>query len=204
MDLFKRKAAKAMPLSYYGDPVLRKTSEDIPEITDGIRELAEHMLVTMRENDGQGLAAPQVGHNINLVTLATAPPLADEPPATSPGEMSLIPRMPMILVNPKLTDFSQETDWACEGCLSLPDLSGEVERSIFVQLTFQTLEGTTESYRCGGMLSRCLQHEIDHLNGVLYIDRMREDELKEIDTELNKLKTRTERQLKSRLKKRRK
>lgn len=195
MPIFSKKE-KPMPLCFLGDPVLREQSVDVAEITDEIREFAERMIVTMRVNNGQGLAAPQVGRNINLITLEVMGPDPDEAPPTSPGELALLNRMPLVMVNPKLTDFSNEKDVDVEGCLSLPKMSAPVERSTFVQITFQTLAGNTESYRVGGMLGRCLQHEIDHLNGVLYIDRVNEEDLKLIQPQIDRLRKQTERNLK--------
>jgi peptide deformylase len=198
MSIFSRKkkqVSKLLPLSYLGHPSLRKQSVDIEEITDEIRQLAGDMTVTMYENDGQGLAAPQVGVNLNMVALDVMMPRLDDPPATTPGELSMLPRMPLILVNPLVTDFSAETEVGVEGCLSLPEMSAPVERSIYVQLTFKTLEGRTESYRCGGMLARCLQHEIDHLNGIVYPDRVAEEDVELIRPKMDRLEKRTKKRL---------
>ena len=195
MPLFNKKD-RPLQLRFLGDPVLRQESIDIPEINDEVRELAQRMILTMRENNGQGLAAPQVGKSVNLITLEVMPPGPDEPPASSPGEVALLNRMPLVMVNPKISDESPERHWDIEGCLSLPGMSAPVERSSFIQITFQTLEGKTESYRVGGMLGRCLQHEIDHLNGTLYIDHVNEDDLKLIQNKIDRLRRRTERGLK--------
>ncbi len=172
MQLLAETKLKPLSLFYYGHPALKKKSLGIKELTPEIRELAAQMLVTVREHEGIGLAAPQVGHSLKLVLLEVPVPEEDEPHPTSPGEIALLPRMPIAMVNPELRDFSAQTGVSSEGCLSLPDIKGEVERPEFVQLTFQSLDGETVSYRCGGLLARCVQHEVDHLDGILFPERM--------------------------------
>jgi peptide deformylase len=186
---------QALPVRFCGDPVLQKRATDVPRVTPAIRELADAMLVTLAALDGIGLAAPQVGRSINLVVVNVPPPDADEPPATSPGELALLPRMPLVLVNPKLSEFSPQTVVGAEGCLSIPKLRAAVERPEFVRVTFQTLAGEPLSYRCGGLLARCLQHEVDHLNGILFVDRVPPEQLAPIAAALAALRQETQRQL---------
>ena len=147
-----------------------------------MRRLAARMVVTMQENDvvGVGLAAPQVGVNIRLIVVDTCPDEDSPPPAAplSPGEVSLNPRMPLALVNPEITWASPETTCCGEGCLSLPGVQGEVTRSARVRLNATTLDDEVIDVECGGLLARCLQHEIDHLDGVLFIDRASDEEQK--------------------------
>lgn len=179
-----------MPLCYFGHPGLKQKSVDIDDLTDSIMKLAEKMVSTVKANDGIGLAGPQVGHNINLVVLNI--PKSDEdgriPSFTSPGEMSLIPIMPLILVNPGLSQFSDQQIPYVEGCLSIPGITAEVIRPEFVQLDAKLLNGQKISYRCGGILARCLQHECDHLNGILFLDLLTPEVRKSLDSQLQELK----------------
>ena len=201
MGIFSKKTrprSRILQLSILGHPSLRKQSVDVDVVTEEIRQLAGDMVVTMYENDGQGLAAPQVGQNLKLVTLDVMPPHPEDPPATTPGELSMLPKMPMVLMNPELSDLSSDTQIGVEGCLSLPGMNAHVERSIYVQLTYQTLDGRTESYRCGGALARCLQHEVDHLNGILYPDRVMPEELELIQPKMDKLEKLTKKLLSKR------
>lgn len=172
----------------YGEPVLRETASQIAEIDDEIRDLADRMTTTMYENEtrGIGLAAPQVGVGLRLVTIDTR---GEGPPApdASPGELILEPRMPLALVNPELTPAAPATSSYCEGCLSIPEVAGDVVRPTTVRLKAQLLDGTPIDLECGGLLARCLQHEIDHLDGVMFVDRMEPDEREEIADQLRAL-----------------
>lgn len=163
-----------------GHPALRKVSLPIVTITPEVRELAARMIVTMLENEivGVGLAAPQVGVNIRLIVLNTCTDSKRCAPTLSPGELLLNPQMPLALVNPELLSVSEEMDTAEEGCLSLPEISGHVTRPLRVLLSARTLEGEGLQVECGGLLSRCLQHEIDHLDGKLFYDHLDQDEQK--------------------------
>jgi peptide deformylase len=190
-----RARTKALPVRFCGDPVLQKRSADIRQVTPAIRELADAMLATLAELDGIGLAAPQVGRRINLVVVDVPPPAPDEPLATSPGELALLPQMPLVLVNPKLGEFSEQTCLHSEGCLSIPKLRADIERPEFVRVTFQTLVGETLSHRCGGLLSRCLQHEVDHLNGILFVDHLTPERLAPIAEALENMRQLTRQQL---------
>jgi peptide deformylase len=188
--------SRLLRVATYGEPVLREKAKPIAEVTDELRELAERMTTTMYENEtkGIGLAAPQVGVSVRMVVIDTssdAPP----PPNASPGELMLEPRMPIVLINPELTPVGTETSYYNEGCLSIPGLSGDVVRPVAVRLRSELLGGAAVDVECGGLFARCLQHEIDHLDGVLFVDRMAEEDRAEIADELRAL----ERQAKKRL-----
>lgn len=197
MGLLSRlgRTSRLLRIAIYGEPVLREKAKPIPEVTDELRELAERMITTMYENEtrGIGLAAPQVGVSLRLVAIDTS---SDGPPApnASPGELLLEPRMPLILINPEITDTSAETSVYNEGCLSIPELSGDVVRPVAVRLKTQLLDGEAVDIECGGLLARCLQHEIDHLDGIMFVDRMDEGDRAEIAEDLRVL----ERQAKKR------
>lgn len=161
-----------------GHPTLRRRAEPVYAVTPEIRELASRMIVTMFENEvvGVGLAAPQVGVSTRLIALATHDPAKPVPPDASPGELVLGPRMPLALVNPEILWFSAETVTREEGCLSVPEAAGQVERPARIILRASTLDGEVLQLECGGLLGRCLQHEIDHLDGILFIDRLHDED----------------------------
>ena len=179
-----------IPLCYYGHPALKQKCSDITVITDGITKLSERMIKTLRVNEGIGLAGPQIGRNINLVVLDIPIDKKDNgsPSFTSPGEMSLLPMMPLTLINPKLSEFSANKTTYVEGCLSIPGITAEVIRSEFVQLEAKLLSGRNLNYRCGGLLARCLQHECDHLNGILFLELLPAGLRKSLDSQLQELK----------------
>lgn len=146
-----------LPILQYPDPRLARISEPVSAVTPELRELAANMLETMYARDGIGLAAPQVGHAIRLVVIdITGPEKREEP---------------RVLVNPalKLGDLEVESE---EGCLSVPDLRSTVMRSATAQLTATDLDGNPVALTADGMLAICLQHECDHLEGSLFIDRV--------------------------------
>ncbi|MFA6930138.1 MAG: peptide deformylase [Lentisphaeria bacterium] len=176
--LEKMKKPRIMRVVCNGHPALRKVSLPVMTVTAEVRELAARMIVTMLENEivGVGLAAPQVGVNIRLIVVNTCLDSKRCSPTISPGELLLNPRMPLALLNPQLLSFSEETAIEEEGCLSLPGISGHVCRSLRVMLSASTLDGEKHQVECGGLLARCLQHEIDHLDGTLFYDHLNKEE----------------------------
>jgi peptide deformylase len=181
---------KALPMCYYGHPSLRKKSVPVAAVDEEIQALAQRMIKTMEAHDGIGLAAPQVGVNIRVIAISIPAPV-EASSFPTPGERALQPLMPLILVNPVLTAPSTQRCFYTEGCLSIPGTAADVERPEFVQLAAKTLDGGTVNYRCGGLLSRCLQHELDHLDGVLYIDYLDDETRAEMDDELVALTARS-------------
>jgi peptide deformylase len=161
-----------LPIRQYGDPVLRAKGKRIVDINDRIRELAASMIETMRAANGVGLAAQQVGEPLQL-TVVDVSQVEDRPSTMklNGDTVDLRSAMPLILINPELT-LGYETSTATEGCLSFPELTGEIERSESVVARAETLEGEMIKIEATGLLSRALQHEVDHLNGILFIDRM--------------------------------
>jgi peptide deformylase len=156
----------------YGDPVLRTPGKKIDRITDDIRGLARDMIETMRHAEGVGLAAQQVGRALQICVIE----IPEE--AAAPGDMlvnglaaDMSAQMPLVLINPELS-FSKEKEIAQEGCLSFPEIRGEVSRPARVEVSAQNLEGQTIKFSAAGLLARAIQHEVDHLRGVLFIDRM--------------------------------
>ncbi|HKK34349.1 MAG TPA: peptide deformylase [Desulfomicrobiaceae bacterium] len=141
----------------YPDPILARKSEPVAEITDEIRELAGEMAEAMYENKGIGLAAPQIGENIRLVTVDLS----------GPDERNDL----QVLVNPRITAKSGSTE-SEEGCLSVTGYRAKVKRAEFVTLTATDLDGNEITLEADDLLAICLQHELDHLDGVLFIDHI--------------------------------
>ena len=157
----------------YGDPVLRAKGKRIETVDDDIRALVENMIETMHAANGVGLAAQQVGRALQLTVLDVSQ-VEDRPSLmTLNGEpiADLAAAMPLILLNPMLR-LGEETELGSEGCLSFPEITADIERAISVELEAETLEGETVKVEASGLLARALQHEVDHLNGILFIDRM--------------------------------
>ncbi len=144
------------PLVIIPDSKLRLISEPVKEITKDIRQLADDMLETMYDAPGVGLAAIQIGMPIRMVTMDVS---------KSEDE-----RQPMVLINPEITWASEEKRVYEEGCLSIPEYYEEVERPDRVRFRYMNLKGETVEQEADGLLATCVQHEIDHLNGVLFID----------------------------------
>lgn len=169
------KPRKVMRVSLYGDPVLRRAAASIKKVDDKIRRLAKAMQDTMAQEDGLGLAAPQVGVPLRLIALAVPPPKAGaggKYPPLSAGERLLLPKMPMVLVNPEIVSRGGAIIEKDEGCLSVPEIYAPVPRPSTIILTAETLDGERLDSECGGFLARVLQHELDHLDGVLFIDHL--------------------------------
>jgi peptide deformylase len=143
------------------DPVLRRKSRPVKRFDTELQTLIEDMIETLREAPGVGLAAPQVGVSDRLIVV--------EYPEDA--ELEDAPKKLFVVVNPEINEISAETEIAIEGCLSIPGLQGEVERSLAVTIKGQTRRGQPVKIKAKGWLARIFQHEIDHLNGVVFTDR---------------------------------
>lgn len=153
-----------------GDPVLKAVARPVTAVTPEIIALAERMLMAMRAFDGIGLAAPQAGESLRMVVLdIPMDSMSDNP---TPGELQLLPRMPLTVINPEILSVSGEETEYTEGCLSVPDIFAPVIRPERVLFRASTLNGEVIECECGGLLGRCIQHELDHLDGTLFIDRL--------------------------------
>ena len=175
----------------YGSAVLKKKAEPVTAVNADIRALAAEMIEVMHRFDGIGLAGPQAGVSLRIVAFGLPMPQTEENEEQrllSPGEAVLLPQMPMVIINPVITWRSDETEIKEEGCLSLPGIYGEVERPKMVAFTAETLDGEKISCECDGLLARCIQHECDHLNGKLFIERMDEAAFGAIKAKLSRLK----------------
>ena len=184
--MFKFGKKKSLTMKYLGEACLHQKAARIEEITDDIRSLGEAMLEVMYKQEGVGLAAPQVGISLRLVTLDVPEPKEPGMPL-SPGERELLPQMPLVLVNPEIESFSAVTEVGEEGCLSVPKLYAPVERPVSVVLKTTLLDGRQVRVDCGGFLARALQHELDHLDGVVYVQRVKDPDYAEILPQLQKI-----------------
>jgi peptide deformylase len=156
----------------YGDRVLRQKGGAVREITDELCALARDMIETMRAAYGAGLAAQQVGIALQLAVIEVKQERDCPSTMTVDGrEVDLADWMPMVLLNPEL-ELGREKEGGTEGCLSFPDVTAEIERAVLVRAKGQLLDGREIEFKATGLLARALQHEVDHLNGVLFIDRM--------------------------------
>src|SRR5690349_18645481 len=156
----------------YGTPVLRKKGARIETITPAVKKLIEDLLETMYAYKGVGLAAQQVGVPVQL-TVIDVRGVTDRP---SSLEMNAEPKevdtlMPLTLINPEVTPVG-DLVVGPEGCLSFPEIFAEITRPETVDVRALDAEGKPLSFRCGGLLARAVQHEVDHLHGILFIDRM--------------------------------
>ena len=175
-----------LPIVEYGHPALRAKGRRIATIDARIRQLAEDMIDTMNDANGVGLAAQQVGLPLQLCVV-------DVLDAEHPGEMmvagevvALEDYMPLVLVNPEVEPVGGPIS-AVEGCLSFPNMQGRIPRPLDVFVRARTLEDEAIEFRATGLLARAVQHEHDHLHGILFIDRMEADDLKTVAPVIEKL-----------------
>jgi peptide deformylase len=180
----------------YGHPVLRKKGERIEHITPEIEQLIADMFATMEENHGVGLAAQQVGvaKQLTVIDIRAA---ADRPSTLELDGQPADPAdfMPLVLINPQVTPVGEPVTGG-EGCLSFPEIFAEISRPGVVDVTALDAQGRAIAFRCGGLLARAVQHEKDHLHGVLFIDRMDKKIKMELQPELDELQAKTKEALK--------
>ncbi len=179
-----------MRIVWNGHPALRQKAEAIGGIHAEVLSLGETLTASLLRSPqaGVGLAAPQIGISRRMVVIDTRPsPDAERPLPLTTGEVALEPLMPVVLVNPEIVSKSAATETCSEGCLSLPGISAKVERPAEVVLRARLLDGQEILLSCGNLLGRCLQHEIDHLDGVLFIDHASKEEQEAAAPQMKKL-----------------
>jgi peptide deformylase len=176
-----------LPIFNYGAPVLRRKGAKIREITPDIHELITDMLETMQAASGVGLAAQQVGHALQLTVLDVRD-VKDRPSTLQIDGQSVDPdqHMPMVLVNPHVTPLGPVVTGA-EGCLSFPEIYADIPRPESAEVRATNQHGQPIKFQCGGLLARAIQHEHDHLQGILFIDRMPREVKAPLQTELDAL-----------------
>jgi len=182
-----------LPILQYGDPILRAKGKRIEEIDNRIRELAANMIETMHAAHGVGLAAQQIGEALQLTVLDISA-VEDRPSTLKLDGKDTDPKnaMPLVLINPEI-ELHGETEVGVEGCLSFPEITGDIERAQSVLVRAQTLEAKTVQIETSGFLARAIQHEHDHLNGILFIDRMRSAAKAALSSRLKRLQKETKR-----------
>jgi peptide deformylase len=182
----------------YGDPVLRAKGKRIEKIDDRVRELAQNMIETMHLASGVGLAAQQVGEPIQLTVLDVSL-VEDRPTSVKLNGSQIDPKsaMPLVLINPEI-ELGTETEIGTEGCLSFPEITGEIARARSIIVRGQDLGGNPIVIETTGFLARAIQHEVDHLNGILFIDRMSSAAKMSLSSRLKRLQKETQRGLKHR------
>ncbi len=163
----------SLAIVHYNDPILRKKGDKVADFTGALSAFAEQMIDAMHAAHGIGLAAQQVGRAVQLCVIDLKETEADFEWTLDGAKPPLELFMPMVIVNPKVSVARKApTASSEEGCLSFPEIRGDVSRPIAVSAIFQDQHGLSHSLECTGLFARCLQHEVDHLNGVLFIDRM--------------------------------
>lgn len=152
------RAMALRPILVLPEPLLRKVSDPVPEVDAAVRALVDDMFETMYEAPGIGLAAIQIGVPKRIVTIDLA--RKEEPPARQ------------VFINPEIVWASEDLSSYEEGCLSIPSLYEEVERPARIRVRYLDVDGKPQEIEADGLLATCLQHEIDHLEGKLFVDRL--------------------------------
>lgn len=173
---------KILPLAYYGEPVLQREADAIVEIDEATRLLIEGMIATMKASSGIGIAAPQVHHSVRI--FIAQPPIELDNGKLGSGEIE-------VFINPTLSLPSDEFCQVDEGCLSIPTIRAMVSRPKEVTIEYTTLEGVLNRKRTSGWEARVIQHEYDHIDGILFIDRLDPKERAALQQRLDRLKERT-------------
>jgi len=180
-----------LPIVKFGDPMLRTKGKAIEKITPAIKRLIDDMFETMYDAAGVGLAAQQVGQALQL-TIIDVRAVKDRPSTMEiDGEpVDVAAHMPLVLINPKITPFGNPTKGP-EGCLSFPEIYTDIMRPESVEVEATNVEGKPIHFKAGGLLSRAVQHEVDHLNAILFIDRMTAEAKAEVKDEIDALQAET-------------
>jgi peptide deformylase len=168
-----------LPLAYYGNPILRKKGAKVESITDEIRSLVSDMIETMNESNGIGIAAPQVHRSLAL--FITSPPVEGQDGVYHPGT-------PKVYINPMIIAHGDDSWVHDEACLSIPKVRGEVERPKMIKIQAMDLNGVIFEEELYGWDARVFLHENDHINGVLFIDRIKGKKRKEMEPSLREIK----------------
>ena len=181
-----------LSIRQYGDPALRAKGRRIERVDQGVRDLAAAMLETMHAANGVGLAAQQVGEALQL-TVVDVSGVEDRPSTLKINgvEMDPVAAMPLILLNPEVS-LGAEITTGIEGCLSFPEISAEIDRAESVVVRADTLDNGPIEIEATGLLARALQHEVDHLNGILFIDRMSSALKTSLSSKLKRLQKETQ------------
>lgn len=181
-----------LPIVYYNDPILRKPGEPVRDFDTELQRLSADMVETMHDAEGIGLASQQIGKALRFCVIdlrGTDAPFSFQWDGRSGLPLDLI--MPLAMANPEVSVPPAESTVYEEGCLSFPEIRGNVERPERVRVRFQDLQGAWHTLECDGLFARCVLHEVDHLEGVLFIDRMEKKDVKALEKKLKALKRET-------------
>lgn len=170
-----------LSLAYYGEPILTEVAKPIEEVTPEIRKLVEDMIATMYASPGMGLAAPQVYHSIRL--FIAQPPMEISPGKFETGQLE-------VFINPKLSDPSSDTWEHEEGCLSIPTIRSDVVRPKEITIEYTNLKGEDINKKVSGWEARVIMHEYDHIDGILFTQRLDKKDRQQLDARLRHLKHR--------------
>ncbi len=185
-----------LPVVKYGHPALRQKGARIERLTPEITQLIADMFETMKASNGVGLAAQQVGRALQLTVIDVREVAKDRPSTLKldgqPADVAKI--MPLVLINPEVTPAGEAVAGG-EGCLSFPEIFAEITRPESVDVKALDEKGKPVEFRAGGLLARAVQHETDHLNGILFIDRMERKTKEEFRDELDALQAATKAEL---------
>ena len=168
------------PLTYYGNPVLREKGSTVDLFDSDLKALVEDMIETMYAEEGIGLAAQQIGIAQQICVVDVRPPKDSEIHFNYSYDGKSTPLdlfMPLAIINPKISITDSCESLYQEGCLSFPNILGDVSRAKAVSCQFQDTDGNSHTIEADGLLARCILHEVDHLNGILFIDTMKKKDL---------------------------
>jgi peptide deformylase len=180
-------------ITQYGESILHDKGKAVSDFSDELFNLSCDMIEAMRGAEGIGLAAQQVGQALRFCVVEV-PDHPDYPITCILDDKPLSPAllMPMPLANPKIEFLPSDEFYYEEGCLSLPEIKGDVARPELIRVEFQDLDGVPHVLECDGLLARCIQHEVDHLDGILFIDRMEKPHFAQIRDEVRALRKKTQ------------
>jgi peptide deformylase len=179
-------------VTQYGESILRDTGKPVTVFDSALEQLAMDMVETMRAEEGVGLAAQQIDKAIMLCVVDVSYLPDEELDYQLDGlrpPIELV--MPMALANPVVTELPGRKMWGEEGCLSFPGIRGDVPRAEMIEVKYQDLQGNPHLLTCSGWFARVIQHEVDHLNGRLFIDHMDKRQLRLLDSKIKRLKRET-------------
>ncbi len=174
----KKNKGRLLPITQLGRPVLRRSLKPVGSLTPAVARLLDDMIVTMKKAQGVGIAANQVGVDKRIFIVAPEPSVRYPRAPKWP---------PLAMINPALLRASKEMETGWEGCLSIPGIRGRVPRHRWVEIAFTTDAGIRRRARLAGFVARIFQHEFDHINGRVYLDRVRDTRTLMTETEYRKL-----------------
>ncbi|HCL56193.1 MAG TPA: peptide deformylase [Spirochaetia bacterium] len=160
-------------ICYYGNPILRKKAAKVEKFDNELKELIDDMIETMYEADGVGLAAPQIGESLQIAIV--------DPDPSQNGLTRIV------LMNPEIETIGIESEVKEEGCLSVPGIYSEVKRNLRLKVKAQDIDGSPLEFEADGFFARIIQHETDHLNGVLFVDKVIPREKSKVEKKLKEL-----------------